>query len=105
MKLIGFKKAKDFTAPDSGVTYSGWNLYFTYPIEPTSTQGGSGCMVVNFVKDSVFQKFLKECQDFSIDPIGACVECYYSRYSKPGKPKIDLMSLDGEWLDTVLEKR
>ena len=105
MKLIGYKKAKDFVAPDSGVTYSGWNLYFTYSIEPTETQEGCGCMSVNFVKDSVFQKFLKECKDFGINPIGAYVECFYSRYSRPGKPKIDLMSLEGDWLDSVLDKK
>lgn len=105
MKLIGYKKAKDFTAPDSGVTYSGWNLFFTYPIEATETQEGFGCMTVNFVKDAVFQQFLKECKNWSITPLGACVECYYSRYSKPGKPKIDLIRLDEEWLDTINEKR
>lgn len=105
MKLIGYKKAKDFTAPDSGVTYSGWNLFFTYPIEPTATQEGFGCMSVNFVKDSVFQAFLKECKDYSISPLGVSVECYYSRYSKPGKPKIDLIRIDSEFIDKLADKR
>lgn len=105
MKLIGYKKAKDFTAPDSGVTYSGWNLFFTYPIESTETQDGFGCMSVNFVKDSVFQKFLKECDDFSVSPLGACVECFYSRYSKPGKLKIDIIILDSEWLEKLNSER
>lgn len=101
MKLVGYKKAKDFVAPDTGVVFEGWNLYFTFPLEAKPDQAGFGCMICNFVKDSVFKRFLNECEQWSVKPVGAEVECYYSRYSKPGKPKIDLIQLSDETKDGI----
>lgn len=91
MKIIGYRKAQDFVAPDTGVVHEGYDVYFSYPLDEKPNQAGFGCMAVKFVKSAVFKNFLNDCAALGVDPLGCPVECYYSRYSKPGKPKIDLI--------------